>query len=284
MTTPTHDYASGALKGFTYGTTAELAYELSRRASFSGFYDLHLTRFNAEQRDLDQQRIGVRFRQQLSRHAGLRLGYGYRTGQYGFVPESQPVRSHDLDLGVDYGRSLSFSRRTVVTFGTGSSILMTDPVTGQTGQVVGASDDQRAHFFVSGSATVNHEIGRTWAALGSYVRSIRFEQAFSQPLFTNAVSARLGGQINRRLTANFTTGYSFGSVGPGAVANGYDTFSAVAHLQAALSRHFAAYAQYLYYQYQFGYGVQMPPGFARALDRNGMRVGLTLWTPLLRSR
>ena len=284
VTTPTHDYASGALKGFTYGTTAELAYELSRRASFAGFYDLHRTEYNVEQRDLAQQRAGVRFHQQLSGHAGLRLGYAYRTGRYGFAAERQPVRSHDLDVGIDYGRALSFSRRTVVSFGTGSSILMSDPAAGQTGELIGPNDDQRTHFFVSGFATVNHEIGRTWAALGSYVRSIRFEQAFSQPLLTDAVSARLAGQINQRLTANFNAGYSFGSVGPRAVANGYDTFSAVAHLQAALSRHFAAYTQYVYYHYNFGYGVQMPPGFARGLDRNGMRAGLTVWTPLLRSR
>ena len=44
----------------------------------------------------------------------------------------------------------------------------------------------------------------------------------------------------------------------------------------------ATYAEYVYYFYDFGDNVRLAPGVPSGLERNGVRVGLTLWVPALR--
>jgi hypothetical protein len=280
---PTHDFASGALTGFSYTTTADVQRVFGPRATLSAFYNLQRSTFNVPEYGLSQQRVGVRFERRVTTHAGIRLGYAHRVGDYGFVAAARPHRSHDLDVGLDYGRSLSFSRRTVLSFSTGSSILVSDD-RAPDGSAISDAAERRTDFHVTGLATLNHEIGRSWTARASYVRSLRFVEVFSEPVFSDAVTASVDGQINRVLSANMTASYSGGSVGQRLPANDFGTFAAVAQLQAALTRHLAAYAEYLFYQYSVGSGVQLPVGFARALDRSGVRAGLNVWVPLLRGR
>ena len=51
----------------------------------------------------------------------LHVGYTLREGNY--IGTGSAIRGNDLDLGVDYRRALSFSRRTTVSFTTGSALL-----------------------------------------------------------------------------------------------------------------------------------------------------------------
>ena len=67
--------------------------------------------------DLRSYEVGGRYRHGLSRYATLRLGYIYRKGAYGFTRIDGPSVVHDIDIGIDYARALSFSRRTTLTFG-----------------------------------------------------------------------------------------------------------------------------------------------------------------------
>ena len=68
------------------------------------------------------QFAGLRYSQRLTRHMTRVLGTdpAAECGQrVGFLPQD----IHHLDAGVDYGRALSISRRTRVSFSTGSAIL-----------------------------------------------------------------------------------------------------------------------------------------------------------------
>ena len=62
----------------------------------------------------------------------------------------------------------------------------------------------------------------------------------------------------------------------------YSTTMAAASYQVALTRSTALFAQYDFNHYLFDKTVALPPGMSRGLDRNGARVGLNLWLPLLR--
>jgi hypothetical protein len=49
-----------------------------------------------------------------------------------------------------------------------------------------------------------------------------------------------------------------------------------------VSSRVALFAQGTYYVYQFGDSVILPAGLVDTLDRRSIRVGLTLWAPLVR--
>jgi hypothetical protein len=54
-------------------------------------------------------------------------------------------------------------------------------------------------------------------------------------------------------------------------------------IQYALTANLAAQASYFYYWYEFDEGaLPLPPGFSPRNERQGFRVSLTTWIPLLR--
>jgi hypothetical protein len=64
--------------------------------------------------------------------------------------------------------------------------------------------------------------------------------------------------------------------------NNHDAFAGSAMAQFALTRFLALYANYIYYQYEFGEDIQLDPDLPRSMDRQGVRVGLTTSFPLIR--
>ena len=203
-----------------------------------------------------------------------RLGYGYTTAEYsqrvGFLPQD----IHHLDAGVDYGRALSISRRTRVSFSTGSAILSGS---GETfgGQTSGFS------YHLTGTADLTHEMGRTWTARMSFRRGIELHEGFAQPFLSNAVTGGLSGLLSRRLLFGMGADYVSGNVGLTSGAH-YTSKAAHASLEYALSRRLALFGRYVYYQYEFDGLVGMDPRLPRALDRQGVRVGLSTSIPVIR--
>jgi hypothetical protein len=81
-----------------------------------------------------------------------------------------------------------------------------------------------------------------------------------------------------------TGGYSNGTsaLASSADAATLDTYTADVRLRYALGRSVALFASYLYYVYEFQARTPSSATVPPALERNGVRVGLTLWLPLLR--
>ena len=52
-------------------------------------------------------------------------------------------------------------------------------------------------------------------------------------------------------------------------------------MRRALTRNLAAYLEYLFYHYDFNEVVDRPAGLPQEFSRNGVRVGLNLWLPLI---
>ena len=110
-----------------YETSANLTRSLTSRSNFNllgTFRYSDLSRIAGGQ-DLRAYSAGGRYLYNLSRNATLHLGYIYREGQYTYVASAQSTVAHDIDVGVDYHKPLSFSRRTHVDFSVGSSFVST---------------------------------------------------------------------------------------------------------------------------------------------------------------
>ncbi len=107
--------------------SVSLFHEFSRRSTLQGFYNYRNVYYldSEEAPEAFPTRhdhdVGFRFLRRMTRDLNLRAGYAYRRS---FQPETAGVDLgfHDIDLGVDYGRSFSLSRRTTFAFSTGSTV------------------------------------------------------------------------------------------------------------------------------------------------------------------
>jgi opacity protein-like surface antigen len=262
------------LKSYRTGASVSISQGLSRRSSLSGWYSYSMAHREDNQYDYRAQSAGVGYSYKLTQHASAVLGYNYSGAHYLDDSGLRPQRLHNIDIGVDYGRALSVSRRTTISFSTGSAMVARDDLS----QPQVTTDFT---FQIIGEASLTHEIGRTWTAQLGYRRGVDFYEGFNDPFLSDAVSASLDGLLSRRL--NFSTGvdYSFGTVGVG-TDNRYDTLAAHAGLEFGLTSMLAIYGNYLYYRYEFDQQVALDPRFAQSLNRQGVRFGLSASLPILR--
>ncbi len=237
------------------------------RSAFLVDYDYRRTTFaTTDERFFFQQGTAL-FRHGITRNASLRLGYGYGEAENVDAESSFALANHTLDVGVDYQRALSFSRRTTFSFKTGSAIME------QMGE---------RNFQVTGDATLAREIGRTWRATANYNRGAQFRAGFRDPFLADTAQVQLSGLVTRRLNVHMGGGYSAGRLGFGNLANPYSNWTATTGMRVALGRLLSADAEYFYYRYRFDSNVQLPSGLPSNLNRQGVRVGLSGWMPLVR--
>jgi hypothetical protein len=106
---------------------------------------------------------------------------------------------------------------------------------------------------------------------------------FSQPVFSDALTTSVEGFFSRRVDFRASGGVAIGAVGiTSNVGNDFRTYTANTQLRIAINPVWAITGEYLYYKYDFGSAVVSVPVVAQKLDRNSVRLGLTLWLPLVR--
>jgi opacity protein-like surface antigen len=217
--------------------------------------------------DLTSQQAGIRFRRRFTRYMSLRLGYEYIHGVYPF-PVSTKVENHNIDVGLDYARTLSFSRKTSFSFATGSSIVQTSQL-GRT-------------YRVTGNAYLSHEFTPNWQGQLSYLRDVGFFGNFGTPIFSDSFSFRLRGVVASRMQVTLNTGYLSGQLGLMEGASSFHTFTGTASMIYALNQLMGLDVSYSYFDYNFAQNAALPPGVQPRFDRNSVRAGVTLWLPLIR--
>jgi hypothetical protein len=231
---------------------------------------------SAEMRDLEDQGAHLRFTRRLTRTLGLRLGYAYREGTLSGLFLVQPlpeqvgtVRSHDIDVGVDFNRALGRTRRTTVGFATGTTVIST-PVQNQ--------------YRLLATAHLSRMLGRSGLVRADYQRGLQLVEGLNVPLFTDSVTVTAAAMAGARWELSASAGYTTGEIGSRAISGtgGFDTYTGTARALFGLTRHLALTAEYFYYHYLFPPGATLVPGFARGLDRQGVRAGLAIWAPLIR--
>src|SRR5207247_1448259 len=132
---------------------------------------------------------------------------------------------------------------------------------------------------LTGSASINHTIGRTWGASAAYNRSFGFIDLFSQPVLADSVTGSIGGLVAPRLSSNSTAGWTHGRVGFSRINNELSAAFASSTLTYGVTRRIGLYAQGVYYR------SEVPGGLTRfdlpsSTSRRIASVGLSLWVPI----
>jgi hypothetical protein len=206
----------------------------------------------------------ARYRHSLSGAIGVYAGLGREEARYE-LPETRPANTNTIDVGIDYGDTLEFSRRTALSFGFYTSAVRWE-------------DD--THYRVNGSATLTRAFGRSGSGLLQYRRATEYTGGFREPLLTDTFSGGFSDQIGRDMSWSFNVGYVRGEIGFESTSRRFDIYDVGGRVTRAVTRHLGIFGDYTYYRYA------VPPGatvfaFLPKFSRQSFSVGLTVWTPLI---
>jgi len=79
-------------------------------------------------------------------------------------------------------------------------------------------------------------------------------------------------------SAGYSTGVSAFNLNS---STAFTTYTGVVRVSRAATRTLSAYAEYLFYYYDFRGSLQLQPGLPPQLQRNVARIGLTWWLPVI---
>jgi len=269
--TPALDYGLSAEKLLSHSASGNARFQVSRR-SF-----LHASGSRGTQRLLDQNynvtthSWGGGYSYSATRYTTMRLGYREQVSHYPSpIGLDSQYTYRTLDAGVNYSRPLSISRRTTMSISTGSAAY---------------ANTTETFYTVTASASLNHEINRTWVANVVYARGLSVVAGFPEPFFTDSVTGTIQGQLARNVTLVGNTGLSNGHVGLGSATNNYDSFQATARLEWTVKPdRIGVYGNYFYYAYEFDQPPTALTPVPRQMNRNGFSAGLMFRFPLLKER
>jgi len=255
---PSLDYSLTSTAGTSYDANTSLTYGLTRRSSLAAEYGYGEARFGEDAFRLKRNRWAGRYTYGFTRYASLRLGYGVEDAEYN---RGQRFQRRVIDAGIDYARPLSFSRRTTFKFGAGTATL---------------DDGESTFSTVTGHANLNHVLSRRWTLNAAYNRGVGFIDGFVDPFVADSAAISTFGGFGRRVQVGLTAAYSNGDVGlSGSRSQSYETYTATSRMQVTLARNTAAFGEYVYYHYRFDPSVVLPLNSPRALNRRGVRGGVS---------
>ena len=263
---PNPDYAASRQDAMLYRTYLGAQRLFAPGSSMNMSYELRYTQFLGAAEYADQ-RAEFRYTKPLSKSFALNLGYRQSAVTAVSGSTESPIYGRNIDVGVGYNRTLFSSSRTSVGFTSGTSTVSTA---------------QGSQFMVTGSARLMRQVSRLWTAQLLYDRGVQVPDGTFTPFFSDTFTGNISGYFNRRVMLRAFPSYARGTAGIGAQANPYDSLASTTRLEVGLGRRVAVYVEHFYYRYAFANNTDLPPGLAGGQNRNGARVGLTLWTPVIR--
>ena len=263
---PNPDYAASQQDAMTYRTYLGAQRLFSPGSNMNMSYELRYTQLLGAAQYADQ-RAEFRYTKPLSKSFALNLGYRQSAVTAVSGSTESPIYGRNIDVGLGYNRMLFSSSRTSVGFTTGTSTVSTA---------------QGSQFMVTGSARLMRQISRLWTAQLLYDRGVQVPDGTFTPFFSDTFTGSISGYFNRRVVLRAFPSYARGTAGIGAQANPYDSLASTTRLEVGLARRVAVYVEHFYYRYAFANNTDLPPMMAGGQNRNGARVGLTLWTPVIR--
>jgi hypothetical protein len=259
LTPPEPDFVPVSTHYVNAQSGIDLDTRLSRRLSFNSSYVYRVARRSSRQTWRQSGATG--FTVDLSRNLGLRLGYRYTEAHY----TNRIFRSHRPDIGLDFRRALSLTRRTSFTFGVGAEATVVS---------------EHTRYRAAGHVDVTHEIGRTWTASGGYQRGTYYIDTLDEPVFGDSASAAVSGLLTRRIQFQAVASAALGNAGFG-VQRQYDSYRGSVSLSTALNRFTNIGVDYAYYKYVFDPSIPLDPGVPRDVNRQSIRAHVSFWAPLL---
>jgi hypothetical protein len=250
----------------TSDTTAGVTWTLTRKSSFTAGYRFDYVDADAVYHVHTMGANGS-YQYQKSRYMTLRAGYGFYRSQ--LPGQAVPYYdTHNIDGGIGYRRPLSFSRRSTLGFNVGSTLI---------------TDGARRDFYVTGDASLTHQLSQFWALTTIYNRSVSRMGGLASPYVTDLGSVSVGGLVTRRLSLAGSGSFSRGNTAV-ASQNAYDAAYATGRVGYSITRFIPVYAEYIYYFYRFDTSTGLAVNFPMNVNRHGLRAGLSYSIPLVGRR
>jgi hypothetical protein len=243
--------------------------KLARRVTLSGDASYRYLGYLDRNSTYTNNSLGARISTSLTRSFGVHAGYTHYKGTLGTVyVEGSPVAQHDIDVGIDFNKTLPLGRKTTATFAMGSTAYtLVD----------------RVYFRALANASLSTALGRTWTAGADYRRGMQWIQGIAVPLYGNFFGTNLGGFAGERIEIRLRGGYSDGDPNLSGGAVNMHTYTGVAHMRYALTEKLGITGQYFYYHYKFGQNpIWLPRGMASMQDRQTLSIGFDVWLPVIR--
>jgi hypothetical protein len=265
---PSSPYVATLVESNTYEAVGGVTSYYSKHSTVGAAFSRRETRFS-QAFDERFSVTGMRgsWTRQLNRDLRLRLGYGRESIRQSSRSD-QPYIHELVDVGVDFERVLSVSRRTALGFATETSIVR-KPGTGR-------------HYRLNGRILLSSWLRRTWQASINANRQTEFLPGFIEPLFSDNVGAALAGLFSKRVEMILSVAAGRGTFGLGDSMPGGDRFTignGTAQLNYAVTRHVGVFGQYALNHFE------MPPEASSIapldrLTRQTFIVGVTAWIPM----
>jgi len=207
----------------------------------------------------------VMWRRSLRRDLTFHAGYGRESVRQPFGDVDHRFVSERTDIGVDYSKAISVARRTMLSFGTETSL---------------ARESRSARVFrLNGHIDFTKRFQRTWQFRAGAERATEYLPGFRAPVFSERGRLSLAGFVAKRLVLNMNADGGQGQVGFND-SRKFISYTGDAKLTFAMTRHFGVFTQYVYYH--FG----RPPDSAAffglpQVARQAFSVGVQTWVPLI---
>jgi hypothetical protein len=258
----------------TVATSVSAARQLSRWVVLTGAYDnqyRHLgaaTDLTDSSSDTMVHNLSARLNRQIGRYSVLFAGYGTRF-QTQTSPGVEPLRSHDISLGLDRSQQLSLFRKTTLRFSTGSSIV----------RVTGGH-----RVLLTGMATLRHELTRTWALELYTNRGVTYLEGVRDPVVANSLYVRTSGHLLPRTELFAQGGYSKGALGVSGPTGNYNVYSTSFQVRTRLTSSVGVYGEWNGYKQRADTAAGLPDALVRDLYRQGFRIGVLMTVPIQSQR
>jgi len=226
---------------------------------------------------------GAKVSRGVSRNGSFSAEYQYRTGEFGF---GGLTREHRLNIGAEYSRALSISRRASLrinvspaTLDVPESILnriSTSPATAAGGDAVPTRVD--GHLYrLQADAAADYPFRRNWLLKGNYRRGVEYLAVLTEPVFSNGAGLHLTGVITRRVDVSAAAAHATGESAINPNGQHLDTSNAEVKIRYALKRSVALYSEYQYYYFDWQGQIGLASSLPGIFEQHRIRVGLTFF-------
>jgi hypothetical protein len=246
---------------------ASVTRRFGRSAGATAAYDVFGLVFTDEDRSSLSQALRLSADRQVSRSVRVTGSYGHTA--WAFRPRQSLTNnsSDDVNVGLRYIRASPRGR--------------TLTVNASVGVTTAKYQDARSKGW-RGSLSLSQSLGARWLASAAYRRSTLLDSAILEPVWSDDVSATIGGSFGRRVNLVVAAAYAHRE-GVVQGSGGFNSYSLGTDLQVAVSTTFAVTVDTLYYRYEFPTGYTLPTGVSPKLGRHRFQVGARFWLPFVRA-
>jgi hypothetical protein len=248
----------------------------SGRDSTSLSYSYRVEQFtNVDYGDNSSHNALAEYRRNLTRGVKARASYRYVDTDYiASDGVGLPNREHTVEGGPEIEKTLSRRRRLTLSLGAGASYIES---------VTSASREPYHAWVPIGSARATLGLTPVWSVEGGYQRGFSLLRGVTDDVYTTDTAYLASGWLVTTRT-DLRVGATYSDWRTPLASGVNDTFivyGGSVQMRVWLAARVAASANYFYYHHRYSNPGDLPAGFPAEYDRNAVRVGLTVWFPLV---